>query len=33
MLLELFLNKNGRLLDTDITDQHGFFLVFYPCNP
>ena len=20
-------NKNGKLLDTDITDQHGFFLV------
>ncbi len=27
--LELFLNKNSKLLDTDTTDQHGFFLVFY----
>ena len=24
--LELFLNKNGNLLDTDTTDQHGFFV-------
>ena len=28
----MLLNKNGELLDTDITGQHGFFLVFYPCN-
>jgi hypothetical protein len=27
--LELFLNKSSKLLDTDITEQHGFFLVFY----
>ncbi len=28
-ILELLLNKNSKFLDTDTTDQHGFFLVFY----